>query len=109
MTGAGKSPFSRLIYPMPNEAGLGTHLTVGLDGEAMFGPDVEYVKEIEYSVEPSRGDTFYEAIRDYWPDLPDNALKPSYSGIRPKVILFTNVAYLVHSCEACSINGTCLL
>lgn len=70
---------------MPNEAGLGTHLTVGLDGEAMFGPDVEYIDEIEYSVEPSRGDTFYTAIRDYWPDLPDNALKPSYSGIRPKV------------------------
>ena len=85
MTDAGKSPFSRLIYPMPNEAGLGTHLTVGLDGEAMFGPDVQYVDEIEYSVEPSRGDTFYEAIRDYWPDLPDNALKPSFSGIRPKV------------------------
>ena len=71
---------------MPNEAGLGTHLTVGLDGEAMFGPDVEYVDEIEYSVNPHRVVTFYEAIRDYWPDLADDALKPSFSGIRPKVV-----------------------
>lgn len=71
---------------MPNEAGLGTHLTLDLDGEAKFGPDVQYVDRVEYSVDASRAKTFYDAIRDYWPDLPDNALKPSFSGIRPKVI-----------------------
>ena len=70
---------------MPNEAGLGTHLTLGLDGEAKFGPDVQYVDEVEYSVDASRAETFYTAIRDYWPDLPNNALLPSFSGIRPKV------------------------
>ena len=70
---------------MPNEAGLGTHLTLGLDGTAMFGPDVQYVEKIDYAVDTSRAETFYKAIRDYWPDLPVDSLQPSFSGIRPKV------------------------
>lgn len=70
---------------MPNAAGLGTHLTIGLDNEAKFGPDVDYIEEIEYSVNNCREETFYKAIREYWPDLPDGSLKPSFCGIRPKV------------------------
>lgn len=70
----------------PNEAGLGTHLSLDMAGNARFGPDVQYTDQIEYSVDPSRGDTFYAAIREYWPELPDRALQPSFSGIRPKVI-----------------------
>jgi len=81
----GKSPFNHLIYPMPNEAGLGTHLSLDMAGNARFGPDVQYTDQIEYSVDPSRGDTFYAAIREYWPELPDRALQPSFSGIRPKL------------------------
>jgi len=69
----------------PGEAGLGTHLSMDLAGNARFGPDVEYVDEINYSVDSSRGETFYTAIREYWPGLPDGALQPSFSGIRPKV------------------------
>ncbi|MBT7954698.1 MAG: NAD(P)/FAD-dependent oxidoreductase [Rhodospirillaceae bacterium] len=82
---AGKSPFSHLIYPIPEEAGLGVHLTLDLGGQARFGPDVEWVDEIDYEVDPARGDKFYAAVRSYWPDLPDNALLPGYSGIRPKL------------------------
>lgn len=83
---AGRSPFSRLIYPVPVPGGLGTHLTIDLGGQARFGPDVEWVDSINYVVDPKRGDSFYAAIRRYWPDLPDGALSPGYSGIRPKIV-----------------------
>ena len=83
---AGRSPFSRLIYPVPVPGGLGTHLTLDLAGQARFGPDVEWVEEIDYQVDPRRGDGFYAAIRRYWPDLPSDSLQPAYSGIRPKIV-----------------------
>jgi len=83
---AGKSPFSRLIYPVPVPGGLGVHLTIDLGGQARFGPDVEWIEEIDYRVDPSRADSFYAAVRTYWPDLKDGALQPGYSGIRPKTV-----------------------
>jgi L-2-hydroxyglutarate oxidase LhgO len=82
---SGRAPFSRLIYPMPNEAGLGVHLTLDLGGQVRFGPDVEWVDSIGYDVDPSRAASFYAAIREYWPGLPDGALAPAYAGIRPKL------------------------
>ncbi len=82
----GRSPFSRLIYPVPVPGGLGTHLTIDLAGQARFGPDVEWVDTLDYAVDPRRGESFYAAIRRYWPDLPDGALAPGYSGIRPKTV-----------------------
>ena len=82
---AGRAPFSRLIYPIPEAAGLGVHVTLDLAGQARFGPDVEWVEHIDYSVDPRRADKFYAAIRSYWPDLKDGALSPGYSGIRPKI------------------------
>jgi L-2-hydroxyglutarate oxidase LhgO len=81
-----KAPFSRLIYPVPEPGGLGVHLTLDLAGQARFGPDVEWVDHIDYTVDPARGERFYPAIRRYWPDLPDGALMPSYSGMRPKIV-----------------------
>ena len=82
---SGRSPFSRLIYPVPEQAGLGVHVTVDLGGQARFGPDVEWIDEINYDVDPRRADVFYEAVRKYWPGLPDGALAPGYAGIRPKL------------------------
>jgi L-2-hydroxyglutarate oxidase LhgO len=84
-TVSGRAPFSRLVYPMPNEAGLGVHLTIDLGGQARFGPDVEWIDAINYDVDPHRADSFYAAIREYWPALPDGALQPAYAGIRPKL------------------------
>ncbi|MBL4806494.1 MAG: NAD(P)/FAD-dependent oxidoreductase [Rhodobacteraceae bacterium] len=78
------SPFSRLIYPVPNTASLGIHVTLDSAGQIRFGPDQEWVDKIDYEVDPKRADGFYEAIRKYWPALPDNSLLPAYSGIRPK-------------------------
>ncbi|HVV41607.1 MAG TPA: NAD(P)/FAD-dependent oxidoreductase [Nitrobacter sp.] len=81
-----RAPFSRLIYPVPEAGGLGVHLTLDLAGQARFGPDVEWVDTLDYAVDPARGARFYPAIRRYWPGLPDNALIPAYSGIRPKIV-----------------------
>lgn len=83
---AGRSPFSRLIYPVPVPGGLGTHLTIDLGGQARFGPDVEWVERIDYAVDPRRCEGFYASIRRWWPGLPDGALSPGYSGIRPKTV-----------------------
>jgi L-2-hydroxyglutarate oxidase LhgO len=81
-----KAPFSRLIYPVPEPGGLGVHLTLDLAGQARFGPDVEWINSLDYAVDPARAARFYPAIRRYWPDLPDGALLPAYSGIRPKIV-----------------------
>lgn len=83
---SGRSPFSRLIYPMPDSAGLGVHLTVDLGGQAKFGPDTEWVNGENYDIDPRRADSFYAAVRSYWPALPDGALQPGYTGIRPKIV-----------------------
>jgi L-2-hydroxyglutarate oxidase LhgO len=83
---AGRSPFSRLIYPVPVPGGLGVHLTIDLGGQARFGPDVEWIDTIDYTVDPARCDNFYAAVRRYWPDLKDGALQPGYAGIRPKIV-----------------------
>jgi L-2-hydroxyglutarate oxidase LhgO len=82
----GKSPFSRLIYPVPVPGGLGVHITVDLGGQAKFGPDVEWIDDIDYTVDPHRADKFYAAVRRYWPGLKDGALQPGYAGIRPKIV-----------------------
>jgi L-2-hydroxyglutarate oxidase LhgO len=81
----GKSPFDRLIYPVPQSAGLGVHLTLDLANQAKFGPDTQCVENEDYDIDPRRSDSFYEAVRRYWPDLPDGALQPGYTGIRPKI------------------------
>jgi L-2-hydroxyglutarate oxidase LhgO len=81
-----RCPFTRLIYPIPNEAGLGVHLTLDLAGQGRFGPDVEWIDSIDYDVDPSRCEGFYQEIRTYWPGLPDGCLHASYSGIRPKLV-----------------------
>ncbi|MEA1833953.1 NAD(P)/FAD-dependent oxidoreductase [Methylobacterium durans] len=82
---AGKPAFRRLVYPAPVEGGLGIHLTLDLAGRMRFGPDVEWTDGLDFTVDPSRADAFYGAIRRYWPALPDGSLVPDYAGIRPKL------------------------
>jgi L-2-hydroxyglutarate oxidase LhgO len=84
-----RAPFSRLVYPMHNRAGLGVHFTLDLGGQGKFGPDVEWLPEgaaEDYVVDVSRTAGFACDIRRYWPALPDNALAPAYSGLRPKIV-----------------------
>ncbi|PIF73425.1 L-2-hydroxyglutarate oxidase LhgO [Variovorax sp. 54] len=83
---AGRAPFGRLIYPVPEPGGLGVHLTLDLGGQAKFGPDVQWVESADdLVVDPARGDRFYDEVRRYWPALPDGALIPGYAGMRPKI------------------------
>jgi len=91
---AGRAPFSRLVYPMHNRAGLGIHFTLDLGGQGRFGPDVDWLPPgwqpgdaaVDYAVDASRADAFAADVRRYWPALPDGALAPAYSGIRPKIV-----------------------
>jgi L-2-hydroxyglutarate oxidase LhgO len=87
---AGRAPFSRLIYPLPVDGGLGVHLTLDLGGQARFGPDVQWLPDtapaaLSYVVDPALAPAFEAEVRGYWPGLPAGALQPAYSGIRPKL------------------------
>jgi L-2-hydroxyglutarate oxidase LhgO len=89
-TFAGRAPFSRLIYPVPEAAGLGVHVTLDLGGQMRFGPDVEWLDiaseaQIDYRVDARRQAGMAEAIRRYWPGLPEGALQPGHAGVRPKI------------------------
>lgn len=82
---AGKSPFQRLIYPVPEAGGLGVHLTLDMAGCARFGPDVEWIDEPNYVVDSAKISKFYEAIKNYWPGCDESRLTPGYAGVRPKL------------------------
>jgi len=86
----GPSPFHGLVYPVPQQAGLGVHATVDLAGRCRFGPDVQWVDpaedgSLDHTVDPARAEAFYSEVRKYWPGLADGALVPDYAGIRPKI------------------------
>jgi len=103
----GRAPFRHLIYPAPVPGGLGVHITVDLTGRARFGPDVEWIDEIDYTVDPSRADAFYAAVRRYWPGLKDGALEPDYAGIRPKLTAAGEPAgdFVIQGPESHGIDG----
>jgi L-2-hydroxyglutarate oxidase LhgO len=87
---SGRAPFSRLVYPLPHDGGLGVHLTLDLGGQARFGPDVEWLattddRELDYRVDASRAAAFEADVRRYWPALPAGALRPDFAGVRPKL------------------------
>ena len=102
---AGRAPFSRLIYPAPVAGGLGIHLTLDLAGRGRFGPDVQWIDEEDYSVDPARGELFYAAIRRYWPGLPDGALAPDYAGIRPKLAPTGNPDFRIDGVSVHGLRG----
>jgi L-2-hydroxyglutarate oxidase LhgO len=110
---SGKAPFRHLIYPIPQEAGLGVHLTLDLGGQAKFGPDVQWLEgvtdpsQIDFSVDASRADAFYAEVRKYWPHLQDGQLTPSYSGVRPKISSPSQAAadFLIQGADQHGIEG----
>jgi L-2-hydroxyglutarate oxidase LhgO len=81
----GKVPFQRLIYPVPETGGLGIHLTLDLNSQARFGPDVEWISQIDYQVNETAKVKFAQAIQRYWPECEPDKLQPGYAGIRPKI------------------------
>ena len=82
---AGRHPFSRLIYPVPQDGGLGVHLTLDLAGQARFGPNVEWIDDIDYRVDAGLHADFLQAARQIWPQIEGDRLLPGYAGIRPKL------------------------
>lgn len=87
---SGAAPFVHLIYPVPDDGGLGIHLTFDLKGNVRFGPDVEWLdtsdpEQINFTVDESRSCSYYESIRRYWPGLPEASLSSAHSGVRPKL------------------------
>src|SRR5690606_23162469 len=102
---AGRAPFSRLVYPAPVAGGLGIHLTLDLAGRGRFGPDVQWIENEDYSVDPGRAALFYQAIRRYWPGLPDGALAPDYAGIRPKLSPGGNDDFRIDGCGVHGLRG----
>jgi L-2-hydroxyglutarate oxidase LhgO len=85
---SGRAPFRHLVYPMPVGAWLGLHLTLDVAGAARFGPDIQWVDRVDYAFDDPDGrrrETFEREIRRYWPGLPDGALQPGYTGVRPKI------------------------
>ena len=82
---SGKSPFSRLVYPIADAGGLGVHVTLDLGGQARFGPDVVWQEDEDYAFDERGFERFVDAIRRYYPGLDESRLHPGYTGIRPKL------------------------
>lgn len=85
---ASPSPrLNHLVYPLPtkNHEGLGVHATLDLGGRVRFGPDVEYVDALDYTVDAANLDAFHESIRRYLPRIRREDLHPDMAGIRPKL------------------------
>jgi L-2-hydroxyglutarate oxidase LhgO len=82
----GRHGFSHLVYPIPQPGGLGVHLTLDLGGQIRFGPDVEWLTEPGFDVDPARVDAFRAAIARYWPAFDPAVLAPAYAGVRPKLV-----------------------
>jgi len=82
----GKTAFRHLVYPIPEPGGLGVHLTLDLDGQSRFGPDVEWIDGIDYRLSDHRREHFRTAIARYWPDVAQRELEPVFCGIRPKIV-----------------------
>ena len=102
---SGPSPFSHLVYPTPVAGGLGVHATLDLAGRCRFGPDVEWVDTIAYDVDGGRAGAFCDAVRRYWPGLPDGSLLPDYSGIRPKLAISGDSDFRVDGPESHGVDG----
>lgn len=82
----GKSPFARLIYPVPHAAGLGVHLGLDSAGHVHFGPDVRWIAQPDYHFDDRHRGAFAESIRRWWPALRDDQLEPDFVGVRPKLV-----------------------
>jgi L-2-hydroxyglutarate oxidase LhgO len=85
LSAAAPRPRTPLVYPLPDAAGLGIHLTVDLGGRCIAGPDAAYVSAVDYTVDPALAPTFARAVARYLPGVATEHFTPDYAGIRPKL------------------------
>jgi L-2-hydroxyglutarate oxidase LhgO len=106
---AGKNPFSHLVYPLPDQdgLGLGIHATTDLGGKLKFGPDVD-LEDTSLEVNPKRKEFFLQQIRNYWPKVNEEMLVPDYVDLRPKIFI-ENKIYSDFLIQEDAINGTRLI
>ena len=76
---------SKLIYPLPEQAGHGIHFKQGLDGRVLLGPSAHYVGAIDYAVDETHKQAFYNSARRFLPLVELEDLAPESAGIRPKL------------------------
>ena len=84
-TSTRKPPFRHLIYPIPKDGGSGVHLTLDTGGGARFGPDIAWVDEMSYDVNPADAKGFHRDITRWWPQLKKDELVPAWAGVRPMI------------------------
>jgi L-2-hydroxyglutarate oxidase LhgO len=101
----GKHPFSHLVYPIPEQHGLGIHATLDLAGQLKFGPDTEFVDSLDYSTDDSVKSMFVNAIKRYWPQLDANKLQLDYAGIRPKLSLDKQQDFMIQTHTEHGVTG----
>jgi L-2-hydroxyglutarate oxidase LhgO len=75
----------RLVYPVPEKAGLGVHVTLSPDGAIRLGPNFVYQDTIDYIVNENDKSDFYRAARRYLPSIGLDDLAPDFAGVRPKL------------------------
>ncbi len=81
----GKAPFKHLVYPIPVAGALGIHATLDMTGAVRFGPDIQWVDTLDYSLPDGLPEKFAAAIQSYWPAVNTRSLAAGYCGIRPKI------------------------
>ncbi|KAF7772435.1 hypothetical protein PCIT_a2501 [Pseudoalteromonas citrea] len=100
----GKHPFTHLVYPVPEQHGLGIHATIDLAGQLRFGPDTHFISSLDYQINEHEKSKFVHAIKQYWPALDETKLHSAYAGIRAKTTRsgtqdFTIQTYETHGCQ----------
>ena len=76
---------SRLIYPAPEQAGHGIHWRQTLDGRVLLGPSAHYVEGIDYAVDETHKQYFYDSTKRFLRFIELEDLVPESAGIRPKL------------------------
>ena len=87
VSGGKNKLINKLVYPTPQPegAGLGIHVTLDLEGRMRLGPDAHYVEDLNYAVDESHKDDFYQSAKRFLPFLEYEDLEPETAGIRPKL------------------------
>lgn len=103
--GPGVQGIKHLVYPADDASAakgasfhsLGTHLTLDMEGNVRFGPDIDWISvpngaardedvwEAHLSPDEERARSMYTAVSRYLPSVKPEGFQIDYVGIRPKL------------------------